>query len=422
MKAKVLKRTTCRLCESSNVEMAVKLEPIPLTEKYLTQDQLNDETHLYDIDLFMCLDCGHVQIFDIIDPLVLWDNFTFRSGQAQIIIDHLNDVAKDTINTFKIPEGSLVVDVGSNDGTLLRGFKNQGMNVLGIDPATTIAKEAIASGIPTLINFFNYDLSLKIKAENGPAKIVCCFNAFAHADNLNELAKGIQNLLSEDGIFVFEVEYLVDIVDDIVLGAIIHEHLSHHSVKPMASFLNKNGMELIDVKRNPFQGGSFIGIAQKIGGPRVINKCVDELIKFEEDNGFTQPSKIKSLGDRLIVLKNQLGELIKEWKSQHYEIAGYGAARSGPTLTAQLHLGDKIDFIVDNHPQKVNKFTPGDRIPVLPTVKLLERLPKYTIILAWVHAKKIIRDNLEYLNQGGNFVLVCPEVKIINSQNYTSFI
>ncbi len=418
MKAKNYKRTTCRLCESDNVELAVPLEPIPLTEKYLMEDQLNEECHLYAIDLYMCRECGHVQIFDCIDPNVLWDDFTFRSGQAQVIVDHLHDVAEKTFQKYKIKSSALAVDVGSNDGTLLQGFKKQGMNVLGVDPAETIAKEAIEAGVPTIIDFLTLDLAKDIVQKNGKANVVCCFNAFAHSDQLNDLARSIEGLLAPDGIFVFEVQYLVDIIDGLVLGAVIHEHLSHHSVKPMQQFLERNGMELISVERNHFQGGSFIGVAQLKGGPREIEKNVPEYINYEVQRGFDQPELIRKFSDRLISLREEMADLIKKWHEEGATIAGYGAARSGPTLTAQFKFGKDISFIVDDHPQKVNRYSPGDKIKVLPTKELYSRMPKYTIILAWVHAKKIIIDNMEYLKNGGHFVLCCPEVKVIDIQNW----
>lgn len=422
MKVSIHGRTVCRLCESDNVELAVPLEPIPLAEKYLTEDQLNNESELYPIDLYMCRDCSHIQIFDIIDPLVLWDNFTFRSGQAQIIVDHLYDVAQKTFQKYNIGSGTLAIDVGSNDGTLLQAFKNQGMEILGIDPAETIAQEAIADGIPTIIDFLTPQLAQKVRQTHGKAQIVSCFNAFAHSDQLNELASSIRGLMAPDGIFIFEVQYLVDIVDKMLLGAIIHEHLSHHSVKPMSQFLKRNGMELIDVERNHFQGGSFIGVAQKLGGPREIDPSVSQYIDYEIKRGFDRPLLIKSLFDRLNSLRNDVARFIKTCKEEGATVAGYGAARSGPTLTAQLKLGKEISFIVDDHPQKVNRYTSGDKIKVHPTKELYLRMPEYTVILAWVHAKKIIEDNLEYLKRGGHFVLCCPEVKVIDVQNWETFL
>ena len=423
MQANVYKRKTCRLCGDQNIKLVVPLEPIPIAEKYLTEDQLDGENYLYGIDLYMCEACGHVQIIDVIDPSVLWSaNFTFRSGQAQIIIDHLFDVAAKICRNYDIEQNSFVIDVGSNDGTLLKGFKKQGMRVLGIDPAETIATESIAGGIPTVIDFLTYESAQAITEEHGKAQVVCCFNTFAHADDLTQLAGSIESLLSPEGIFVFEVSYLVSIIDDMLIGTIIHEHLSHHSAKPLATFLDKNGMELVHVERNAFQGGSLIGVAQKMGGSREVQPCVSELIQYEIDNGYDKPTSVRTLTDRLADLRKDMSVYMSQWNREGAVIAGYGAARSGPTLIAQLKIGKAISFIVDDHPEKVGRYTPGDHIKVLPTKELLERMPDHTLVLAWIHARTIIGNNLEYLDRGGNFVICLPEVRLIDQTNVEAYL
>ncbi len=416
MSADVTKRTTCRLCDSSQIKLVIPLEEIPLTEKYLNEEELSKSTQTFQMDVYMCLDCSHVQIIDVINPDILWDDFTFRTGQAQIIIDHMQDVSSKTCEKFEIPKDSLIIDVGSNDGTLLGCFKNKGMKVVGVDPAKEIAKEANNAGIPTIAEFMTIELAKKINQEHGKAALVNCFNAFAHADNMDELMSSISLLVADDGLFMFEVSYLVDIIDDLLLGAIIHEHLCHHSVLPMVKFLKKHGMELIYVRRNKFQGGSFIGIAQHIGSKRKVEESVSSLIKMEENKNFTDPSTIENFSIRLNDLEKKFKKMISKWEEESHLIAGYGAARSGPTLIAQFKIGSKLSFIVDDHPQKVNKYSPGDKIKVLPTSELCKIMPKYTIILAWVHAEAIIRNNQDYLEKGGNFVVLLPEIKIISAE------
>ena len=410
-------RTECRLCGSKKLKKTIPLEKIPLTEKYITEDQLNSTYDLYPIDVYMCLDCSHVQILDCIDADILWDDFTFRSGQAKIIIDHLNDVAQKTCKKYKIPKNSFVMDIGSNDGTLLKGYKDQGMKVLGVDPAKEIASEANKANIPTISEFLTETTVDKIIKKHGKALIVNCFNAFAHVDDMNELMASISKMVDSNGIFIFEVSYLVDIIDNLLLGTIIHEHLCHHSVIPLVKFLKKFGMELIDVERVPYQGGSIIGISQHIGGPFPVNQSVNKMIDYEKKYKFNLPGTIETFSIRLNKLIKEFSKLISEWKSKGEIIAGYGAARSGPTLISQFKIGDKISFIVDDHPQKVNRYTPGDNIKILPTKELLLRMPKYTLIFAWVHTETIIKNNHEYLINGGNFVIIFPEIKIVSAKD-----
>jgi SAM-dependent methyltransferase len=417
MKKNVHHTTSCRLCKSKNLKLVIPLEKIALTEKYINKDKLDEPHELFPIDIYMCLDCSHVQLLDVINPDILWDDFTFRTGQAQVIIDHMQDVAQKTCSKYNIQSNSLIIDVGSNDGTLLQGFKNNGMKVLGIDPAKDIALEAINSGIPTLPEFLTRSLASGIIKEHGKADVVACFNSFGHADNMDELMASIADMVAPDGIFVFEVSYLVDIIDNLLLGTFIHEHLCHYSVIALVKFFKRHGMELIEVERVPYQGGSLIGTVQHIGGPYSIDQSVIELHNYEKTRGFDLPKTIESFSKRLDKLVFEFNQLTSKWQNEGDEIAGYGAARCNPTLLAQFKIGNKISFIVDDHPQKVNKYTPGDKIKVIPTKELIKNMPKYTIILAWIHAENIISKSHEYLRKGGNFILLFPEIRVITAED-----
>ena len=410
-------RDTCRLCESKDVELVIPLKKIPLTEKYLERKVDKKENALYPIDVYMCNSCYHVQILDVIDPNILWDDFTFRSGQAKVIIDHLYDIADRICKKFEIKKDSLVIDVGSNDGTLLQGYKNNDMQVLGIDPAKEIAKEANKSGINTIAEFLDEKLSDKILEKYREAKVVNCFNAYAHADDMISLTKSIKKLMARDGIFIFEVSYIVDIIENTLLGTIIHEHLCHHSLLSLEIFLKKFDLEIIDVERNSFQGGSIVGVVQHINGPYKRSNKVQNLIDYEKENKFDKIEKIKSFSTKLNTINKELRNLIETWNKEKKTFAGYGAARSGTTLIAEFNLGNDIKYIFDDHFQKVNKYTPGDLIKVLPTNNLIKKMPDYTFILAWVHADRIIKNNHEYLNKGGKFILILPEIKIISKED-----
>jgi len=410
-------RTTCRLCESENVELVVDLAPIPLAEKYVTANELATPEQLYPIDLYMCRDCGHVQILDVIDPALLWNDYTYHSGQTRGIVEHFERIAERVVNRFTPPAGSLVVDIGSNDGSLLRPFQQRGFGVLGIDPAVEIARRATDSGIETIPALLSVELATKIHRQRGPASIVTAFNVFAHSDDMAGMVAAIRRLLAPKGVFLFEVQYLLDILDRMLLGTVFHEHLCHHSLTPLLSFLNRHGLEVIDVERVGIQKGSIIGTVQHIGGPHATSPSVTKLLDLERQRRIDDPETVRGFGQKLQQLKDDAGALVAEWKGRGKTIAGYGAARSGPTLVAQLGLEDVIEFVVDDHPQKVNKFTPGHHIPVLPTAELLTRQPDYVIILAWIHAKKIIANNRAYLDQGGHFVVCCPEVRVIGRED-----
>ena len=413
MKTQFLHRDNCRLCASRNLELVVKLAPVPLAEKYTTPGEKDDE-EVYPLDVHMCADCGHVQLLDVIDSKALWDDYTYHSGQTKAIVEHFQEVAERVIEQHRPPAGGLVIDVGSNDGSLLRPFKERGYRVLGVDPAKEIARKATASGIETLPELMTPELARKIRKDYGPASVVTAFNVFAHADDMSGMAESIRQLLAPDGVFLFEAQYLMDIVDKMLLGTMFHEHMSHHSLKPMKSFLERHGMELIDVQRVNIQKGSIIGTVQLRGGPRKIQPAVGELLALEAQKKLELPETVRGFAARLEKNRRRIGELLAKWKSQGAVIAAYGAARSGPTFIVQFGLGDAISYIFDDHPQKVNKLSPGHRIPVVPTEELYQRKPDYVFMLAWVHAKKIVANNRKYLEQGGHFVILCPDVQVVD--------
>ncbi len=413
MTAQVFHRTTCRLCDSGNVELVVKLEPIPLSENYCDDAEAGKNAARYPVDLYMCSDCGHVQQLDVVDSKSLWESYTYYSGDAKGMPEHFRDVAGEIIADYRPVQGSLVIDIGSNDGSLLRPFKEAGFRVLGIDPATEIAKQATNAGIETIPELMSLDLARQIRSGRGAAQVVCMFNAFAHADNMGEIAEGIRELLAPDGIFVFEAQYLLDIIDRVLIATIFHEHMSHHSVKALTVFFDRHGLELIDIDRVPIQHGSLIGKVQLKGAGRPVGESVKALLELEVTRGLDKIETLKQFAEKIRQQRERTTRLVEEWRRSKVSVAGYGAARSGPTLISQLGLTGAIEYIVDDHPQKVNHFSSGDGIPILPTAELCRRMPVYTVILAWVHAAKIIESNREYLERGGRFVILCPETRVV---------
>lgn len=413
MTATVVRRETCRLCNSPNVELVAKLEPIPLSENYCNDAASGKCAARYPVDLYMCRDCGHVHQLDVVDSKSLWESYTYYSGDAKGMPEHFGEVAAKIIATHQPPAGSLVVDIGSNDGSLLRPFKDAGYRVLGIDPAREIAKQATAAGIETIPELMSLELARSLREERGPSDVVCMFNAFAHADNMGEIAESIRTLLSPGGIFVFEAQYLLDVIDRVLIATIFHEHMSHHSVIALRTFLERHSLELIDVERVQIQHGSLIGTVQVKGGRRPVMPSVGALLEIEYARGLDKVDTLKQFGEKIRQLRERTTNLVQAWKRAGVSVAGYGAARSGPTLISQLGLTGAIEFIVDDHPQKVNKFSSGDGIPIVPTTELIKRMPAYTVILAWVHAAKIVENNQEYLDRGGHFVVLCPETRIV---------
>lgn len=406
-------RDICRLCESPNVKLVVNLQPIPLSEGYALDAETALAAERFPVDVYMCQDCGHVQQLDVIDPGSLWDSYTYVSGEAKGMPEHFHAVSLKILDRVNLEAGSLVVDIGSNDGSLLKFFQAAGHRVLGIDPATDVARRANEVGIPTITSLMSPKLARTIRNEHGPANVVCAFNVFAHADDLGAMVDSIKIMLAPDGLFFFEAQYLLDIVDGVLIATIFHEHISHHSVKPLVKFLDLHGLELIAVERAKIQHGSIIGTVQVKGACRPVENSVREILALEEERHLDALETMENFARRVNDLREQIIALVSAWKAKGHAIAAFGAARSGPTLIAQLGLEGKIDFIVDDHPEKVGKFSSGDGIPILATSALAEKMPAYTLILAWVHSQKIIDSQQDYLNAGGHFVILCPNIRVV---------
>lgn len=414
MSIQVQIRNRCRLCDSEDMELGCPIKPTPVAEKYGANRQEALEIPIVGLDLYRCADCAHVQVLNIVDPTYLFnENYTYRSGQTKGIIEHFQDYAKRASNDCRLAEKDLVVEIGSNDGTLLKEFADNGASVLGVDPAGTIAAQASTRGIKTIPAFFTPELASQIKNRHGGAKLVVANNVFAHADDLKGIAEGISDLLAPDGVYMFEVSYLMDVLDKCLLGTIFHEHLSYHALAPMIGFLRRHGMKVIDVRRVGIQGGSIIVSAAKIDGPYSIRNSVMELLRLEKSRNLNSMGRLKDFSARLQELYQRTHQFVEKCQTEGARVGGFGGARSGTTLIAQLELQDTIEFIFDNHPDKVGKFSAGFGIEVLPVTEIAVRKPNYLMILAWIHAARIMETNSGFVEAGGKWVLCVPNLEII---------
>ena len=409
------KRTTCRLCDESRLDLVVPLGASPIGGAFVTEEHRGQRQELYPLDLYQCRACGHVQLLDVVNPELLFQDYSYFSGRTGLV-KHFAQYADAVIAQNRLPEGSFIVDVGSNDGTFLKFLREKGMKVLGVDPATNVAEFANASGIETLPLMFDMTVASRIRKNYGPAQIITANNVFAHTDDMETMLDAVRSLLSDEGLFYFEVSYLLDVIEKMLLGTIFHEHLCYHTVKPLASFLQRRGMELINVERVPVQGGSLICTAQHLGGRRLVAPSVAELIELEESRGVYQEGFFGPFCEQLAKVKSGLQSLLADINMRRERIAAYGAARGGTLITYLFDLGRNIEYIVDDDPHKHGLFSPGHHIPVVPVAAMYESQPDYVIILGWVHSKSIIENNRKYLELGGKFITFFPSVKVVDKE------
>ncbi len=409
----VFRRNSCRLCNSTNLKLVLQLTPTPLADSYVSKEYHNKVQKIYPLDLFLCHKCGLLQLLDVIQPEDIYLNYIYVTASSLGLIEHFQKYANKVMDAINPPPGALIVDIGSNDGILLKFFKEKGMRVLGIEPAATIAKKATESGIETLPIFFTEEIAGKIKNDYGFASVVTANNLFANIDKLADFTKGVRSILAPDGVFIFESFYVADQIQNMVFDFIYHEHLSYFSVKPLDFFFRKYGMELIDVERVPTKGGSLRYTVQLAGGPRHVSASVGYFKSNEKKLKLHKPKMFKDFEARIESIKKQVTSLMQELKEKGKKIAGYGASATSTTLIYHFNLGEALSFIVDDNISRQNLFSPGYHIPVLPQQTIYEQKPDYVLILAWRYLQPILEKHQKFLNQGGHFIVPLPNLKIL---------
>ncbi len=408
-------RLTCRMCDGRGLERVMRLTPTPPGNNLLRPDQVGQPEPCYPLELNFCGACRHVQLAHVVDPRILYqNNYSYVSGTSAHFVAHLRDYAAAMIERFGLPKGSLVADIGSNDGTCLRFFKDAGMRVHGVDPATEIAARATSAGIPTTGEFFSETLGQRLRDEHGPAAFITSHNACAHIDQLIDVVRGVSTWLADDGVFVLEVGYLADVYQGLHFDTIYHEHLDYHTVAPFRQLFARTDMSLLAVQRVAPQGGSIRVMAQKQGGRRRADDSVAGLIQYEEQLGLHHPATFSAFGEKIAALGARLRQLIGALKAEGRRIAAYGAPTKATTLLTHFGIGaESIDFVVDDNPLKQNLVLPLSHLPVRPTAELYSHRPDYALILAWNFATPIMAIHRRFADEGGRFILPMPEPRIV---------
>jgi SAM-dependent methyltransferase len=407
------RRTTCRLCGGSHLSEVLKLEPTPPANAFVSIAQRDQLQPTFPLDIFFCEDCHHLQLLDVVDPAVLFENYVYVSGTSPVFVKHLEDYVAFVVNKYEPAVGSLVFDIGSNDGTLLKAFNKVGYRVLGVDPAHDIAAQASADGIETINGFFSSAMAGDIRCRHGAASVITANNVFAHIDDLDDVLDGVWDLLDDDGVFIFEVSYLVDVFEHTLFDTIYHEHLAYHSVGPLVPFMRAHNMELIGAVRVSSHGGSLRVVAQRVGGARAVSSSVSELVELEMKMGLDKAKTYKDFGNRIEVLKMELSSLLRRKKAEGRTIAAFGAPAKATTLMYHFCIGeDIIDFIVDDSPLKQGLYSPGMHIPVVPSRAIYDKKPDDIVILAWNFAVPIMEKHKAFKKTGGTFIVPLPNVEI----------
>jgi hypothetical protein len=364
--------------------------------------------------VYLCEACSLVQLLDVIDPEVLFRHYIYVTGTSDTIAAHNRSYAQTVVGLLELGPDDLVVEVASNDGSLLKCFNKYGVRTLGIEPAENIAAMARSNGIETIGEFFNSATAQRVRSSHGLAKVVVGNNVLAHVDETQDFLRGCKTLLDEDGLVVIEVPYLRELLDRLEYDTVYHEHLCYFSVTTLMRLCDAVGLSVVRIDRIPVHGGSLRIYAGRWESYKDHSQDVIALAEAERDAGFTEFARYARFAadvedNRLAIL-----DLLQGLKQEGKTLAAYGAPAKGSTLLnfcgIDTHL---IPYTVDKNPLKEGLYTPGAHLPVLPVSTLIERQPDYVLILAWNFAEEIIRQQQAYIDLGGRFIVPIPNPRVI---------
>ncbi len=407
-------RQSCRLCGNNKLTQFLDLGYTPPADTFLSKAQLDEpETH-YPLKVLRCDSCMFVQLSYVVPPDVLYrNNYPYESSITRTGRKHFDDFAKVIVETYGLADTDLVIDVGSNVGVLLKGFQDRGCRVLGIEPANNIAQIANKNNIQTESVFFSPDVAKQILSNYGKTKVITASNVFAHIDDLNAVLECLDILLDDDGIFVIEAPYLANLISNLEYDTIYHEHLSYLSIKPLVPFFKNNGFEIFDIQQVDIHGGS-IRIFVSRQSSRKISEKVSNIIKIENDNDIYSTNNLMSFSNNVKQNRSDLISLLYSLKSDGKRIAAVSAPAKGMTLLNYCGIGKNIlEFVTEKSNLKINKYTPGGHIKVLPDSALVTEEIDYALLLAWNFKDEIMGNLSEYRDAGGKFIIPIPNPTIV---------
>jgi SAM-dependent methyltransferase len=402
----------CRSCAGTRFAPVVDLGETPLANALVETAALDRREARYPLRVVFCTDCSLVQITETVPPEILFSNYVYFSSFSDAAVASAKTIAQRLALERKLGKDSLVMEAASNDGYLLRHYRDRGVPVLGIEPAANIAALAERNGVPTCCAFFGREEGERLASAGICCDVFHANNVLAHVADLNGFVAGVKAVLKPDGVASIEVPYLGELVDNLEFDTIYHEHLCYFSATAIDRLFARHGLFLSDVERLAIHGGSLRLFVTHWNGERT--QRLKDLLDEEERRGLTRRDAYADFETRVLGLRKQLVALLTKLKTSGKKLAAYGASAKGATLLNFCGIGgDLIDFVVDRSTVKQNMFTPGTHLPIMPTEALLARKPDYVLLLTWNFAEEILAQQADYRKIGGKFIIPVPQACIV---------
>ncbi len=406
----------CRFCKTELNAVFIDLFNSPASNSFLNGDQLNEPETYYPLKVYTCTSCFLVQIDEYKKTSEIFDQeYHYFSSYSKSWLKHAAQYVNYMIERFRLNADSSIIEIASNDGYLLQYFLQKNIPVLGIEPTSNTAQEAINKGIPTIIEFFGTALANKLKIENKKADLLLGNNVLAHVPDITDFVAGMKILLSEKGIITMEFPHLLQLIESNQFDTIYHEHFSYLSLYTVREIFLSSGLTIFDVEELTTHGGSLrIFACHKENAELSITKNVPDILEKEKKYGITDIQYYQNFQAKAFAVKIALLEFLTKAKKENKIVAGYGAAAKGNTLLNYCGIkSDLISFVADANPHKQGKYLPGSHIPVVSEVYLKDNKPDYVIIFPW-NLQQEIMTQLSYISEwGGKFVIPIPTLKIM---------
>jgi len=406
----------CAFCGSTALTEVIDFGDVAIAGAFLKKENIANEKK-YPLVVVFCDDCYAVQVRDHIDPKILFETDYYFSSAIKTLRDHFAEYAKEVVERFlPNPNDSKTLEFGSNDGVLLKPVADQGVGtVIGIDPATNIVESIDVDQLVLINDFFNVPAAKNIVEKYGNVDLVMANNVFAHITDINGTTEAVREVLTDDGVFIFEVHYLGKILEEMQYDFIYHEHIYYYSLLALENHLARHGMVIFDLKHIPIHGGSIRYYAAKEGSrySQDISPAVEELRNREKELGYDKPEAYKKFAANVAAKKDELMKLLNELRSKGASIAGYGASGRANTIIQYCGItNEHLDYMIDDAPAKQGLYTPGSHLQIRNNQALKEDKPDYILLLAWAFADEIIKKNEAYLQEGGGVIVPLPDVRV----------
>ncbi|HET7233282.1 MAG TPA: class I SAM-dependent methyltransferase [Longimicrobium sp.] len=405
----------CRFCQAPLQHSFCDLGMSPLSNAMLTERQLHDAELFYPLHAFVCTECWLVQLGEFESPENIFSEYTYFSSYSESWLRHAREYSEMITRRLGLGPGSLVVEIASNDGYLLKNFVEHGIPALGVEPAANVADVARERGIPTVARFFGAELANELAAERGGADLIAGNNVLAHVPALNDFVEGLRILLKPQGVITLEFPHLLRLMEGNQFDTIYHEHFSYLSLGTVARVMEAHGLRVHDVEELPTHGGSLRVYAVHRASGHDTCPAVGELLERERAYGLEGLDAYTGFARKTEAAKRALLRFLIDAREEGKRVVGYGAAAKGNTLLNYCGVRtDLVDYVVDRSPHKQGRYLPGTHVPVLAPEAIAETRPDYVLILPWNLTAEIVEQMAGIREWGGRFVVPIPTTRVIS--------